>query len=94
MKGWQVWPNARIQLSRLLSFPLRGNGLSKPLDSGLRRNDDGGIPALPGMTARAGAASLIIRGPETVSRITLSGGMCVPRHTFKHPRACHGQKQE
>ena len=27
VKGWQVWPNARIQLSHLLSFPLRGNGL-------------------------------------------------------------------
>ena len=29
-------------LTPLLSFPLRGNVLSKPLDSGLRRNDDGG----------------------------------------------------
>ena len=25
--------------ARVLSFPLRGNGLCKPLDSGLRRND-------------------------------------------------------
>ena len=25
VKGWQVWPNARVQLSHLLSFPLRGN---------------------------------------------------------------------
>ena len=28
-----------------LSFPLCGNVLNKPLDSGLRQNDDGGIPA-------------------------------------------------
>ena len=42
VKGWQVWPDARIQLSHLSSFPLRENGWSKPLDSGLRRNDGGG----------------------------------------------------
>ena len=28
-------------LSFLLSFPPCGNGLNKPLDSGLRRNDEG-----------------------------------------------------
>ena len=33
----------RVGLSLLwLAFPLRGNGLSKPLDSGLRRSDGGG----------------------------------------------------
>ena len=30
VKGWQVLPDARVRLSRLLSFPLCGNGLSKP----------------------------------------------------------------
>ena len=34
--GWHV----RLSLLQL-SFPLRGNGLCKPLDSGLRRNDGG-----------------------------------------------------
>ena len=38
--GFAGW---RVGLSSLwLSFPLCGNGLSKPLDSGLRRNDGGG----------------------------------------------------
>ena len=59
MKGRQVLPDARIQLSHLLSFPLR-------------RNDGGGIPAFAEMTARAGAAPLIIRDPKTVSPVTLS----------------------
>ena len=31
-----------VGLSRLLSFPLCGNVLNKPLDSGLRRNDGRG----------------------------------------------------
>ena len=49
--GWRVG-----SLSLWLAFPLCGNGLSKPLDSGLRlpaagRNDDGGwITALAGIT--------------------------------------------
>ena len=44
--GWRVG-----SLSLWLAFPLCGIGLSKPLDSGLRRNDDGGwIPALAGIT--------------------------------------------
>ena len=30
----------RQDILPLLSFPLCGNGLSKPLDSGLRRNDE------------------------------------------------------
>ena len=35
---------------RVLSFPLRGNGLFQPLDSGLRRNDGGAeVRYLPGM---------------------------------------------
>ena len=29
--------------ARVLPFPLCGNGLFKPLDSGLRRNDNGGV---------------------------------------------------
>ena len=41
MQGWQGLSDARVQLSLLLSFPHRGNGWSKPLDSGLRRNDGG-----------------------------------------------------
>ena len=36
MAGFSGW---RVRLSCLLSFPLCGNGLCKPLDSGLRRND-------------------------------------------------------
>ena len=37
MAGFVGW---RVRLSLLwLSFPLCGNGLSKPLDSGLHRND-------------------------------------------------------
>ena len=40
MAGFIGW---RVRLSLLwLSFPLCGNGLLKPLDSGLRRNDGGG----------------------------------------------------
>ena len=42
VKGRQVLPDARLQLSHLLSSPLCGNGLSKPLDSSLRWNDGGG----------------------------------------------------
>ena len=41
VKEWQALPGARVWLS-LLSFPLYGNGLSKSLDSGLRRNDGEG----------------------------------------------------
>ena len=41
MQGWQGLSDTHAQLSLLLSFPRCGNGWSKPLDSGLRRNDDG-----------------------------------------------------
>ena len=41
VKEWQALPGAHVWLSCLLSFPLCGNGLSQPLDSGLRRNDGG-----------------------------------------------------
>ena len=49
MTGFTEW---RAECSSpWLSFPLRGNGLSKPLDSGLRRNDVRGLKSgnLPGM---------------------------------------------
>ena len=36
VNGWRVLSDAQVGLS----FPLRGNRLSKPLDSGLRRNDE------------------------------------------------------
>ena len=39
MAGFIGW---RVELLLCLSFPLRGNSLLKPLDSGLRRNDEGG----------------------------------------------------
>ena len=52
VKGWQVLPDARLRLWRLLSFPLCGNGLSKALDSGLRRNDDGGCGQAFGRNGR------------------------------------------
>ena len=39
MAGFAGWC---VGLSCLLSFPLCGNDLSQPLDSGLRRNDGGG----------------------------------------------------
>ena len=43
MNGWQVL-SAGLAGCRafVLSFPLCGNGFYKPLDSGLRRNDNGG----------------------------------------------------
>ena len=41
VKGWQGSSDARVRLSLLLSFPRRGNGWSKSLNSGLRRNDGG-----------------------------------------------------
>ena len=40
--GFAGW---RVGLSRLLSFPLCGNGLSQPLDSGLRRAATGILPS-------------------------------------------------
>ena len=44
MMEWQVLSDgALVGHPFKLSFPLCGNGLSKPLDSGLRRNDDGGV---------------------------------------------------
>ena len=39
VKEWQTLPDAHVRLSCLLSFPLCGNGLFQPLDSGVRRND-------------------------------------------------------
>ena len=39
VKGWQALPDGGFGCC-VLSFPLCGNGLFKPLDSGLRRNDD------------------------------------------------------
>ena len=47
VKGRQVLPDAYIQLSDLLSCPLCGHVLHKPLDSGLRRNDGGGNNPIP-----------------------------------------------
>ena len=35
--------NSQLNGRCLLSFPPRGNVLNKPLDSGLRRNDDSGF---------------------------------------------------
>ena len=40
VQGWQGLSGAHVRLSLLLSFPLSGNGLYTPLDSGLRRNDE------------------------------------------------------
>ena len=43
VKGWQGLPDSTFSYrAGVLSFPLGGNGLLKPLDSGLRRNDGGG----------------------------------------------------
>ena len=43
MMEWQVLSDgALVGYPFKLSFPQSGNGLSKPLDSGLRRNDAGG----------------------------------------------------
>ena len=40
VKGWQVLPEGAFGYrARVLVLPLCGNGLYKPLDSGLRRND-------------------------------------------------------
>ena len=45
VNGWQVLLDGAFGCRALLSFPLCGNGLFKPLDSGLRRNDnEGWIP--------------------------------------------------
>ena len=42
MKAWQVLANGALGChAYVLAFPLHGNGLSKPLDSSLRRNDNG-----------------------------------------------------
>ena len=42
-EGWQALPDGVFDChSCVSSFPLRGNGLCKPLDSGLRRNDGEG----------------------------------------------------
>ena len=38
--GMAGFARLRIRLLLLWSFPLRANGLSTPLDSGLRRNDE------------------------------------------------------
>ena len=43
VKGWQVLPDSKFSYRAcILSFPRCGNGLLKPLDSGLRRNDGRG----------------------------------------------------
>ena len=54
MMEWQaLWDGGLVGHPFKLSFPLCGNGLNKPLDSGLRRNDNGerikwvAIPTLP-----------------------------------------------
>ena len=42
VRGWQGLADGALSChARVLSFPLCGNGLSKSLDSGLRRNDEG-----------------------------------------------------
>ena len=50
MQGWQGLSDARVQLSLLLSFPHRGNGWSKPLDSSAFVPDT----ALPPASMQAG----------------------------------------
>ena len=41
INGWQILPDGLLGCRAcVLSFPLRGNGLSKPLDSSFRWNDD------------------------------------------------------
>ena len=49
VKGCRFYRMARW-LSFLLSFPLCGNGLNKPLDSGLRRNDEELASGFSGIT--------------------------------------------
>ena len=39
MNDWQVLPGGALVVIPRLSFPLCGNDLFQPLDSGLRRND-------------------------------------------------------
>ena len=44
--GWQALPDGAFGcLACVLSFPLCGNGLCKPLDSGLRRAATGFLPS-------------------------------------------------
>ena len=57
--GDRLWQTARWWPSPWLSFPRCGNGLSNPLDSGLRRNDGGGCDqAFVGMTVGAAVKNL------------------------------------
>ena len=93
MKGWPVLPDTHLRLSHLWSFPLCGNDLSKPLDSGLRRNDVGEIPALPGTTARAGP--VLSRAAQRLCPPShFRAGVCVPHHTFTHSGISRGRRQE
>ena len=43
VNGWQVLPDGGFGCRSCCHSRLRGNGLHKPLDSGLRRNDDGAL---------------------------------------------------
>ena len=50
-KGWQVLSDGTFGCHAYgCHSRLRGNGLHKPLDSGLRRNDGREIPTFAGMT--------------------------------------------
>ena len=53
-RGWRALPDGRVRLSCPWSCPLCGQGLSKPLDSGLRRNDGGGFRLSPDGTVVPG----------------------------------------
>ena len=62
VKEWQVlWDGALDCRSCDCHSRLRGNGLHKPLDSGLRRNDGGWIPAFTRRSRRAMTECLLRR---------------------------------
>ena len=72
----------RVRLSFLwLAFPRCGNGLLKPLDSGLRRNDCGGLDQEFGRNGRGvtGMAINPLRPPSSFQRRLESSGLL---HTF------------
>ena len=61
MEGQALWDGALDGHSFKLSFPLRGNGLYKPLDSSLRWNDEMLVETAVVISACARQAVMMIK---------------------------------
>ena len=82
INGWQILPDGLSGCRACVSsFPRCGNGLHKPLDSSLRWNDDGWIPAFTGRLRASSAACSQRR--STTARLSSPNALLPCRRVHK-----------